>query len=793
MPLFEVPKRPGRVQDSKIAKKSNIVPAVPRTSTTIVRGGNGLLGRINEIKAMVEKNLGEYKDKYQVIQDKDVLIDYIDNCLKEKYISIDTETTGLDPLRDNIVGACINSREQKASYIPINHISYITGLRCENQLSIDFVMDQFRRLKDIELDMFNAKFDIRVLRHAGWKEAYCTWDGYLASQLLNENEPTHGLKALHKKYVLGDKKDAFSFDALFKGITFDKIPIKTAYLYAAHDSDITTEYCDFQRKHLYAENPKEDMRQVYWVFKNIEMPCISVVADMEDIGVNFDSDYQQTLSVKYNDLLKEKEQNFYKAVSMYSKEIEAYNKGTHDEVVNFSGQGQTFSDHKTGKKVKNVPLDEPINISSPKQLAVLLYDIVGMEIVDERSPRGTGEEILSQVKEPAGAVVICKAILEYREMSKLVSTYIDKLPNCVNPDDGRIHCNFNQYGAVTGRFSSNDPNLQNIPSHNKDIRKVFKATDGYVLMSSDYSQQEPKVMTQMCQDPKMIQAYKEGKDLYAEIAALSFNTTYDNCLEFRPDGTTNPEGKNRRSQAKSILLGVLYGRGVPSIAEQLGVSAKKAQTIKDSVFKGFPAIPKFEADSLEMAEELGYVTTLWGRKRRLPDLQLPEFEFRWKDGAPIDDDLLDFDDMNKPEYNTFEVPEETQKYYLRKLRKTWGKGKRKIFEEANEEGIWIIDNGAKIADAERKCVNSRIQGSAADMSKLAMIAINNDKRLKELGFRLLIPVHDELIAECPEEHAKECRDRFAMLMSKAAGDRLTIPIKCDIEVTKCWYGDTIKL
>ena len=316
------------------------------------------------------------------------------------------------------------------------------------------------------------------------------------------------------------------------------------------------------------------------------------------------------------------------------------------------------------------------------------------------------------------------------------------------------------------------------------------------------SQQEPKVMTQMCQDPLMIKAYQEGKDLYAEIAAMSFNTTYENCLEFRPDGTTNPEGKNRRSQAKSILLGVLYGRGVPSIAEQLNVSTRKAQAIKDSVFKGFPAIPKFEEDSLKMAEELGYVTTLWGRKRRLPDLQLPEYEFKWKDGAPPDDDLLNFDSIfaeveymaQCDEYGkslTQEVDEETQQYYLKKLRYAWGKQKQKraIFEEANKEGIWIIDNGGKIADAERQCVNSRIQGSAADMTKLAMILVGNDRRLKELGFRLLIPVHDELIAECPEENVKECSERFAYLMAQAAGDRLHIPIKCDVSVSKEWYGD----
>jgi DNA polymerase I-like protein with 3'-5' exonuclease and polymerase domains len=480
---------------------------------------------------------------------------------------------------------------------------------------------------------------------------------------------------------------------------------------------------------------------------------------MEDNGILFDMDYRQQLSEKYNKLLQEKLDEFYNGVSMYDKEIAEYK-----------------------LKNPNHKLDDPINVASPTQLAILFYDIMGCESVDKKSPRGTGEDILKKLDNP-----IANAVLDWRSMSKLVDTYIDKLPNCVNPNDGRIHCSFNQYGAKTGRFSSSDPNLQNIPSHNKDIRKMFIASPGYVLMSSDYSQQEPKVMTQMCQDEKMINAYKEGKDLYAEIAALSFNTTYENCLEFRQDGTTNPEGKARRSQAKSILLGVLYGRGVPSIAEQLGTTTKKAQAIKDSVFKGFPAIPKFEQDSLEMAQDLGYVTTLWGRKRRLPELQLEEYEFIWKDGTSPDDDVLDFDS----EETIQEIPERTKRKYLTRLHNAWGSQKQKIFEDANKEGIWIVDNGAKIADASRQCVNARIQGSAADMSKLAMILVGNDKRLKELGFRLLIPVHDELIAECPEDNVKECSERFAQLMSEAAKSKLEIPIKCDVEITKEWYGEGI--
>ena len=139
------------------------------------------------------------------------------------------------------------------------------------------------------------------------------------------------------------------------------------------------------------------------------------------------------------------------------------------------------------------------------------------------------------------------------------------------------------------------------------------------------------------------------------------------------------------------------------------------------------------------------------------------------------------------------MPEDRQQYYTRKLRQAYFGQKRKIFEEANKEGIWIVDNGAKIADAQRQCVNARIQGSAADMSKLAMILVGNDERLKELGFRLLIPVHDELIAECPEENVKECSERFAQLMSQAAESGLTIPIKCDVEITKAWYGEELQI
>lgn len=762
--LFKVPERLGRNADSTIAKKAN---AKSNKSSVTVTGGGDLFGQISTIRAMVEKHLGHLRDEYIVIQDKDILHDYITKAIKNGIISIDTETTGLDPLQDELVGICIYTPGMRGAYIPVNHKSYITQTKVDNQLPTDVLKKEFERLNDqpMNIIMFNSPFDVRFIRSGIGVTLTCTWDCYLAARLLNENEGpgNNGLKKLHQKYVLDGEGDAFKFDDLFKGVRFDYIPISTGYLYAAHDPVITYELYEFQLPFLTPANyecTSRGLEDVAWVFHNIEMPCSAVVAEIEDNGVAFDFEYAQKLHDKYHNELQKKTDRVYEVINMYSSEIEAYK-----------------------LKNPNHKLSDPINIDSPTQIAILLYDIIKVGVIDDKTPRGTGEEIMLKIDN-----ALSHAILDYRGVGKLINTYIDKLPACVNPKDGRIHCKFNQYGADTGRFSSSDPNLQNIPSHNKDIRKMFTASEGYVLMSSDYSQQEPKVMAQLCGDEKMLDAYRHGKDLYAEIASLSFNTTYENCLEFRPDGTTNPDGKNRRSQAKSILLGVLYGRGVPSIAEQLGTTTKKAQDIKDSVFRGFPAIKQFEEDSLYMAQNYGFVTTLWGRKRRLPVLMKPDFEFRWADGVAPDDDPLGFDDVEM----CTEVPDRLVQKYTRLLNRAYFGQRRKIFEQANAEGIWVEDNTKLKQDAIRQVVNARIQGSAADMSKLAMIKVGTDKQLKEWGFRLLIPVHDELIGECPKETAKQCAERFAYLMSTAA-DRLTIPISCDVEITEKWYGERVEI
>lgn len=307
------------------------------------------------------------------------------------------------------------------------------------------------------------------------------------------------------------------------------------------------------------------------------------------------------------------------------------------------------------------------------------------------------------------------------------------------------------------------------------------------------SQQEPSCLASFCNElgyTALYDARVKGDDIYSHVASACFEVSYEMCREFDENGNKNPkEYKQRRSDAKPVLLGILYGRSDRSVAEGMKISEERATKLKTNLYRKYPEIKIFEEQSLNMAYELGYVTTICGRKRRLPDIQLPEYEFKWTDsGKLINQDVLDFDSDCE-----IEVPEDRIRYYLHKLHNCKPWNRNKIYEEANNEGILIIDNGKRISDAERQCVNARIQGSAADLTKLAMIDMHNNARLKELGFRLLIPVHDEVIAECPLENAKECSELLAKVMSDAAQKILHMPFGCDVEVAKSWYGDSIKV
>lgn len=765
--LFNLPPRTSRAADSNLVKKAGKLVEKPQIK---VQGAGGISARIQLAVAEVNKHLGRYKGIYRTIRDKDELVDYFDHIVKNKYVSLDTETDSLNAMLCTMAGLCIQTHDLPPAYVPMHHVSYVTGMEITNQLSDEIVKTQVSRItrgSGTYVDGFHSKFDQQVLYYWLGLDVPFDWCGYVGARLLNENEDTNQLKNLWAKYCNDGKKVGLTFKELFDSIPFTHIPIETATLYAANDCPITTDLNDFQRKYLdeTSELCKESkLEGVSFVMKKIEIPIISVTAKMENRGVGLDLELQKNLSEKYSKKLLKPANEFNAIVDMYKSDIDAYRLS--------SGA---------------IKLDNPININSPKQLAVLLYEIMKLERPKEKrgkykSAGGTGEEVLARIDHP-----IARAILEYRTIEKLLGTYIDKMPKMLNPNTGKIHCNFNQVGTLTGRYSSDEPNLQNIPAKNKDIRPMFIPTPGYVFISADYSAQEPRMTAHMCQDAKMIQAYKEGKDLYCEIASLAFGVPYDECKEFREDGTKNSEGKVRRSRAKAIVLGVCYGKGVPAIAEDLGISVKLAQEIYDTIMNEFPALEKFIQDNEEMALREGYVTTLFGRKRRLPDIQLPPYEFSYEGNVQPDFDPLDFD----AEESTG-PPKEMVERYLRRLGSCRGWQQRsKVVADARAEGLKIKDNGGFIAQAKRQSTNARIQGSAGDQIKMAMILVDKDPELNELDFHLVLQIHDELIGEVPRANALKAAKRFKHLMEIAIADWLSIPSVCDIEITERWYGKDI--
>jgi DNA polymerase I-like protein with 3'-5' exonuclease and polymerase domains len=333
-----------------------------------------------------------------------------------------------------------------------------------------------------------------------------------------------------------------------------------------------------------------------------------------------------------------------------------------------------------------------------------------------------------------------------------------------------------------------DPNMQNIPSHNREIRQMYHARPGCYLISCDYSAQEPRITASLSKDPKMIQAYKDGLDLYSMIAAVAYNTTYEECLEKR-NGELYLEGKERRTSAKSIVLGICYGRSIPSIAEQLKCSTEEAQVIYDKVTKGFPGLLKAQDDSAQQAHDLGYVITLWGRRRHLSIMTHDDYEFEYGEGANPEFDPFDPDSS----VSTTVVSPRKGKEYADKLNGIkWRKDKEEFIAELKRQGIKVTDYSYKRRETGRKCLNARIQGSAADMSKRAMIMIDNDERLKKINTYLLLMIHDEVICECPKEHVAEAIRYIKEDMEHAAAE-LPVPFKADAETAECWYGSEIEV
>lgn len=317
----------------------------------------------------------------------------------------------------------------------------------------------------------------------------------------------------------------------------------------------------------------------------------------------------------------------------------------------------------------------------------------------------------------------------------------------------------------------------------------FTVKRNYVLISMDYSQQEPRILAHMSGDKGLIDAYLHGKDLYAYVGSLALNVPYEDCLEHFPDGSVNKEGKERRSKMKTIVLALLYGMSDTTLADELNISLQEAKDLMESFFKGFPKVKEFINKSQNFARENGYIKTNWGRKRRLPDIMLEPFEYEYVNGISNDFDPLSGFDNSEEEKQ--EVSQEIKDYWNSKLLRANKKSRQFLIRQALSENIKITDNTSKIAQAERQIVNSIIQGSAGDMVKRASILCYNDTRLKERDCRIVIWVHDELICMCPMEFALDCSKYISENMKKAA-EGLAVPMKTDAEITKVWYGEEIK-
>ena len=729
--------------------------------------------KIKLISENVNAVLGKQKNNISVLYDKEQLLNYIDQSIRNGVIAIDTETNNsLDATTCKLMGLCLYTAGQKQVYVPVNHINNDTGERLSNQLTEKDCAEALKKVIEshIEIVMHNGKFDYQVLKCTCGVEVIPTWDTMLGAKIINENE----LAGLKQQYILHIDKDQekYSIEHLFEKLPYEVFDPELFAMYAATDAMMTYKLYEYQRDILNSEENKK----LKSLFLEVEMPCVQVVAEMELSGITVDLEYSKRLSEKYHKILDDVDARIKAELDKIQKKIAVWRltpeANQKEKKLNKKGE-ETLS------KSKAEQLEDPINLGSPAQLAILLYDILKVPPVDAKSGRGTGEDILKKMNLP-----ICNLLLERRAVVKLLDAFIDTIPEVAkNWKDHRVRTHFNQYGADTGRFSSSSPlNLQQIPSHNKEIRMMFMAQEGYTLVGSDFSQQEPRLLSQLSGDENMTQAYKDGKDLYATIASGVYHNNYWDNMESYEDGSANPDGAVRRGNCKSLLLGIMYSRGVFSIADQIHGTKEEAQAIVDNFFGSFPKVKGAIDDSHYMAKTKGYVEDLWGRRRHLPDINLPKFEIT--------------DTLSKSSFNPLFgcVGRVKESDNVKRYQKLLNSAKTKaevndIIKTAQKLGLIVKDNSGLIAQAERQCLNARIQGSAATMTKIAMNKIFRDKELNKLGFKLLIGVHDELIGECPKENQDKVAERLCYVMKTCVEGVVNVPFKCDAAVCDHWYLD----
>jgi len=505
----------------------------------------------------------EIESHYETILNEKDFAKWLERLEKADLFSIDTETTSLDYMQAEIVGLSFAVKAGEAAYVPVAH-DYPGS---PDQLDRDWVLEQMRPLLEDPNQAKvgqNLKYDMSVLARYGIELEGIEFDTMLESYILDSTATRHDMDSLAKKY-LGQTTIKYE-EVAGKGakqLTFNQVPLEQASPYAAEDADITLRLHETLWPQLEANTEPTS------VFRDIEMPLVPILSRMERNGVHVDKTMLKTQSNELAERMHELEQQAHEIAG------------------------------------------RPFNMGSPKQIGQIFFEELGLPIIS-KTPKGapsTAESVLQELADQGHELP--SVILEHRGLSKLKSTYTDKLPEMVDPDTGRVHTSYHQAVAATGRLSSSDPNLQNIPVRTQEgrrIRQAFIAEDGYNMLAADYSQIELRIMAHLSDDATLLKAFNEGKDIHKATAGEVFDTPLDEV-------TTE-----QRRSAKAINFGLIYGMSAFGLAKQLGVDRQTAQEYIDLYFQRYPGVKTFMDDIRQDAHEKGYVQTLFGRRLYLPEI-----------------------------------------------------------------------------------------------------------------------------------------------------------------------------
>ncbi|MCL8537084.1 DNA polymerase I [Chryseobacterium gallinarum] len=604
-------------------------------------------------QATSTKSTIEHNDHlYQFINNPKAQKKLVDNLLKQRVVCFDTETTSLNELEAELVGMSFSYKKGLAYYIPLS----------ENRDEVLETLEIFRPFfekEDLLKVAHNLKFDYKILKQYDITVKGAMFDTMIAHYLLNP-DGRHGMDYLSEVYL---NYKPVSIETIIgkkgkKQGNFRDADLRTQTDYAAEDADIT-----FQLYELFAPQlKKENLEELFY---NIEMPLMEVLAKMELTGISLDEKWLAQESIDLENDLRQL------------------------EVKIFELSGEEF------------------NMNSPKQLGEILFEKMQLDPKAKKTKTGqyaTSEDVLQKL---ASKHEIIKHILEYRTYQKLKSTYVDALPSQIDQSDNRVHTNFSQTTAATGRLASVNPNLQNIPIRTlrgQQIRGAFVSGEGSKIISADYSQIELRLIAEISGEENMIKAFQDGEDIHASTAAKLFKIPLEEV------------SKTQRSQAKTVNFGIIYGQGAFALAEQTGLSRTEAKQMIEAYFETYPKLKEYMAEQVNKARQMGYVETILGRKRHLKDINSNNFVVR--------------------------------------------------------------------GHAERNAVNAPVQGSAADIVKIAMIKIHRELEEQQLRTKMLLQVHDELVFESPVDEIEAASELIKTEMENAL--QTQVPLLVEIGVGNNW-------